>query len=79
MEEKTEIQAVFGQLLVELRKEKKQKQAELAEKSQMDVTYISDLERGVYMPSLHTVLKLARGLEVNLEDIASRFVFKYKI
>ena len=77
METKKEIQEAFGQVLLELRKEKKLKQAELAEKSQMDVTYISDLERGIYMPSLHTILKLAIGLNINFEEIAKRIDSKF--
>ncbi|MCC5940171.1 MAG: helix-turn-helix transcriptional regulator [Balneolaceae bacterium] len=38
----------------------------------MDEIYISDLERRLYMPSLFTVLKLSRALEMSLEEFASR-------
>lgn len=57
---------------------KNMKQAELAELSDMDETYISDLERGKYMPSLFTVLKLSRGLELSLEELASNLDDKMK-
>ena len=72
MEDKKAIQEAFGQVLVSLRKEKNLKQAELAELSYMDVTYISDLERGLYMPSLHTLLKLAQGLGESFEEMAKK-------
>jgi transcriptional regulator with XRE-family HTH domain len=76
MEEKQQVQKIFGQVLYELRMARNLKQAELAEKCQMDETYISDLERGKYMPSLHTVLKLSRGLDLSLEEIALKLDYK---
>ena len=72
MEEKQQVQKIFGQVLYELRMARNLKQAELAEKCQMDETYISDLERGKYMPSLFTVLKLSKGLEMNLEELVTK-------
>ncbi|MCW9705807.1 helix-turn-helix domain-containing protein [Fodinibius salsisoli] len=62
--EKQQVQNIFGEVIYEIRMDKNLKQSEVAEKGRMDVTYISDLERGKYMPSLFTVLKLAKGLEV---------------
>ncbi len=76
MEEKQQVQKIFGQVLYELRMARNLKQAELAEKCQMDETYISDLERGKYMPSLFTVLKLSKGLEMSLEELASKLDHK---
>ncbi|MEX0686248.1 MAG: helix-turn-helix transcriptional regulator [Balneolales bacterium] len=64
MKNKQGVQEAFGKVLAEIRKAKKLKQAELAEKSQMDVTYISDLERGLYM--------LAEGLGVSFQEVASK-------
>lgn len=72
MEEKQQVQKIFGQVLYELRMARNLKQAELAEKCQMDETYISDLERGKYMPSLYTVIKLSKGLGVSLEEIGCK-------
>jgi XRE family transcriptional regulator, regulator of sulfur utilization len=71
MEEKQQVQKIFGQILYELRMTRNMKQAELAEKSDMDETYISDLERGKYMPSLLTLLKLSKGLGIDLKDFAT--------
>ena len=72
MEEKQQVQNIFGQVLYELRMARNMKQAELAEQSDMDETYISDLERGNYMPSLLTLLKLSKGLGIDLKDFATR-------
>jgi transcriptional regulator with XRE-family HTH domain len=71
MKEKERIKKIFGQLLYEQRMACNLKQAELAEKSRMDETYISDLERGNYMPSLYTVIKLTWGLDIPIEQFLS--------
>lgn len=63
--EKQRVQNLFGEVLYEVRLSKKLKQSEVAEKGRLDVTYVSDLERGKYMPSLFTVLKLSKGLNVS--------------
>lgn len=70
MEEKQQVQKIFGEVLYELRIAKNLKQAELAEICDMDETYISDLERGKYMPSLFTVLKISKGLGLSLGEFA---------
>jgi len=72
MEDKQQLQVIFGEVLHTARMEKKLKQAELAEICGMDDTYISDLERGKYMPSLFTVLKLSKGLGLSLSELGSR-------
>jgi transcriptional regulator with XRE-family HTH domain len=72
MKEKQQVQEIFGEVLYELRIAKNLKQAELAEICEMDETYISDLERGKYMPSLFTVLKLSKGLGLSLAEFAGK-------
>lgn len=72
MEDKQQLQEIFGEILHKTRMEKKLKQAELAEICGMDDTYISDLERGKYMPSLFTVLKLSKGLGLSLSELSSK-------
>ncbi|XWN36859.1 MAG: helix-turn-helix transcriptional regulator [Balneola sp.] len=72
MEDKKQLQIIFGEVLHTARMEKKLKQAELAEICDMDDTYISDLERGNYMPSLFTFLKLSKGLGLSLSELGSR-------
>ena len=72
MEQKQQLQNIFGEVLHKARMEKNLKQAELAEICDMDDTYISDLERGKYMPSMFTVLKLSKGLGLTLSELGSR-------
>lgn len=72
MEQKQQLQNIFGEVLHKARMEKNLKQAELAEICDMDDTYISDLERGKYMPSLFTVLKLSKGLRLSLSELGAR-------
>jgi transcriptional regulator with XRE-family HTH domain len=67
--EKQRVQKLFGEVISEVRLSKNLKQSEVAEKGRLDVTYVSDLERGKYMPSLLTVLKLAKGLDVQPEKL----------
>lgn len=72
MEQKQQVQKIFGEVLYEMRMARSLTQAELAEKCEMDETYISDLERGNYMPSLFTILKLSIGLELSLAEFAKK-------
>lgn len=67
--EKQRVQEIFGQVIYEIRLSKNLKQSEVAEKGELDVTYVSDIERGKYMPSLLTVLKLTKGLDVSPKKI----------
>lgn len=44
-------------------------QEELAARSDLDVTYISLLERGLRSPSLDALFAIARGLELPASDL----------
>jgi transcriptional regulator with XRE-family HTH domain len=59
----------FGRILRELRTGKKLTQEELAERAGMDVTYLSDLERGKWNPSLAMIVDLANGLELHPSEL----------
>jgi len=41
----------------------------LAEKADLDPTYISGIERGLRNPSILSVVRLARALEITLSDL----------
>ena len=73
MEEKQQVQKLFGQVIYEIRISKNLKQSDVAEAGRLDDTYVSDLERGNYMPSLYTVLKLAKGLQVSPSKLINKF------
>jgi transcriptional regulator with XRE-family HTH domain len=54
----------FGLALKTIRKQQNLSQAALAEVCRCDVSSISKLERGLTQPSLHFMLVLAKGLDV---------------
>lgn len=59
----------FGEVLRALRTEKDVTQEELAEKCNYDRVFISNLERGVRLPSLKTVFRIAKALDCNASEI----------
>tara|TARA_Y100001954_G_C15661548_1_gene528018 strand:- start:711 stop:962 length:252 start_codon:yes stop_codon:yes gene_type:complete len=63
------IAKVFGEVLREIRTEKKVSQEKLAEYCELDRTYISLLERGLRQPSITTLFKLSKALECNPSDM----------
>lgn len=63
------VESVFGEILQVLRKEKKLTQEELAFRSGLDRTYISLMERGLRVPTLATLFKLSRALNVEPEEV----------
>lgn len=54
----------FGERLRELRNEKRLTQEALAEKCDISVEFISNIERGVNAPSFDVIEKLAAALKV---------------
>jgi transcriptional regulator with XRE-family HTH domain len=60
--------AAFGRNVARLRADRGFSQDKLAEKAELDRTYLSGIERGVRNPGIKVVLKVARALHV---DIAS--------
>lgn len=58
------VEALFGQVLQQLRKEARFSQEELGFESGYHRTYISLLERGKKNPSLKTIFQLAEALGV---------------
>lgn len=55
--------------LREFRLEKGWSQDELAERADLDRTYVSDVERGLRNPSIKTLARLADALSVTLGDL----------
>ena len=64
---------VFGARLRELRRKRKLTQAQVAERSGLLQHHISELENGVRMPSLVTLLKLAAALGCKPTELVSQF------
>jgi transcriptional regulator with XRE-family HTH domain len=64
---------IFGQRLRELRLARKLTQTQLAERCGSSYPFISNLERGVKVPSLTMVLRLAEALECRVYDLVKVF------
>jgi len=58
-----------GENVEKFRKKAGFSQEELAVKSQLDLTSVSEIESGLRNPSLKTIYKLAKALKVNSEQL----------
>jgi transcriptional regulator with XRE-family HTH domain len=59
----------FGRNVARVRNERGFSQDKLAEKADLDRTYVSGIERGVRNPGIKTVLRLARALNITVGDL----------
>jgi transcriptional regulator with XRE-family HTH domain len=59
------VEKAFGQAMRKARNKRKLSQMDLHIATGLDRTFISDLERGIQGPSLRTVFRVAKGLEVS--------------
>ena len=75
---KNDLKAVFGTILRELRTNKELTQQQLADYAGIDRAYISELERGIFMPSIETVFKIADVLKVKPQQIIERVYDQFK-
>lgn len=62
----------FGKVVRDLRDQRRISQQELADYAEMDRTYISDLERGLYFPTLNTIYKLAEVLKIKPNELIKK-------
>jgi transcriptional regulator with XRE-family HTH domain len=63
---------IFGKVLREIRAENHISQEKLAEYCDLDRTYISLLERGLRQPTITTIFKLAKALNVTPSSMIER-------
>jgi transcriptional regulator with XRE-family HTH domain len=61
--------AAFGRNVARLRNERGLSQDKLAEKAELDRTFLSGIERGLRNAGIKTVLRIARALEVGVADL----------
>jgi transcriptional regulator with XRE-family HTH domain len=59
----------FGRNISRLRSEAGLSQDRLAEKADLDRTYLSGIERGVRNPGIKVVIRIARALGVSVEQL----------
>jgi len=64
----------FATTLKVLRKEKGLTQHNLREKSGLSLRMISDLECGIRQPTLGTLFKLAKGLNISMSELIERLL-----
>jgi len=69
---KKDLPKIFGRVLKQFRLERKLSQQELADYSEVDRAYISQLELGESTPSIVTIFKLAEVLKVKPQDIIAQ-------
>jgi len=63
------LQRKFGKVIKDLRIERKISQEKLALDSNIDRTYISDIEKGERNVSLDIICRLANTLQISLSDL----------
>lgn len=66
----------LSEVIYEERKKQKMTQCELAEKSGLNRTYISDIERGKRNPTLNVLLQIADAFCISLSVLILRVEFK---
>jgi transcriptional regulator with XRE-family HTH domain len=64
--------AQFSQVLRQLREERGWSQEQLAERADLNRSYVGEVERGQATPSLITLSKLAVALEIRLSSVIAR-------
>lgn len=64
---------IFGVTVRRLRQGRGWTQEQLADAAGLTTTYVGQVERGVKVPSLTVVLRLARGLAVTPTDLLADF------
>jgi len=69
---KRDLRAAFGEVLKELRVKRELTQQQLADYTGMDRAYISELERGLLLPSLETIFKLSAELKLKPSDLVEK-------
>ena len=69
MRKRDPILCSFGQCLAKHRRAKGLSQEALAEKADLDRTYLSDIERGVRNPGIKNVILIAKALGITPSDL----------
>ncbi|MBL8447590.1 MAG: helix-turn-helix transcriptional regulator [Zoogloeaceae bacterium] len=69
----TSLSDSFGRAVRQLRERHGWSQEELAARADLNRSYLGEIERGAAMPSLATVAKLSRALELSLPSLMSHF------
>lgn len=69
MKKRDKTLAAFGENVARLRAARGLSQDTLAEKSDIDRTYLSGIERGVRNPGIKTVIRIAAALKASVDEL----------
>ena len=69
---------IFGNVLREMRDVNHISQEKLAEYCDLDRTYISLLERGLRQPTITTIFKLAKALNISPSELIAKVEHQIK-
>lgn len=69
MRKRDPVLSSFGRSVARHRRAKELSQEALAEKADLDRTYLSDIERGVRNPGIRNVVLIAKALGVSPSDL----------
>jgi transcriptional regulator with XRE-family HTH domain len=67
--DEAELRLQLGERVKYFRRLSRLTQAQLAEKADLSVNYVSEIETGIASPTLKTLLKLAQVLNVEMEEL----------
>lgn len=62
----------FGRVVKQLREEHRYSQEALADRASLNRTYLGEVERGVAVPSLATIAKIARAFNLSASELVAR-------
>ena len=63
----------FGQIVKRIREEQRISQEVLADRADLNRSYVGEVERGTAMPSLATVTKIAKALNLTSSLLLARY------
>ncbi|HPO16738.1 MAG TPA: helix-turn-helix transcriptional regulator [Candidatus Hydrogenedentes bacterium] len=66
---KGDLNAILGKVLVEKRKKASLSQEQLAFECELHPTYISQVERGLKSPTVRTLFKFAKAMDVKASEL----------
>lgn len=66
------IHVYFGRVVRQLRDSHRLSQEALAEKADLNRTYLGEVERGIATPSLATINKIAQAFDLPTSDLIAR-------
>jgi XRE family transcriptional regulator, regulator of sulfur utilization len=63
----------FGRIVRHVREERGLSQELLADRADLNRSYVGEVERGTAMPSLGTITKIAKALNIPTSDLLARY------